>query len=212
MTKNKFAALVSTNASVVNAVYTNTVRDQFDLDLVITDRICGAINFANSNQIPLQMLDLNNPMALNNVLDAHGIDYLYLFYTKIISKDVLRHYNNKIINFHPSLLPSCPGLNGFEDTLKSGALLAGSTVHFIDEGVDTGPQIMQTFTATKGVSAGKLRHIIFAQQCASLFQIHKKLKMNIDLLAIDDNNLGEGFYPSVDYEVMSLYRRLLADQ
>ena len=209
MKRKKFAALASTNASVINAVYINTLRQQFDLDLVIVDRVCGAVNFASLNQIQLEVFDAQNPNALDQILDKHNIDYLYLFYTRLIPSEVVQKYKGRIINFHPSLLPACPGLSGFEDTIKSGALIAGSTAHYIDEGMDTGPQIIQTYTSTKGVSTAELRHIIFAQQCASLFQIHKKLKMNIDPLQSSDYELSEGFCPGIDADAMLLFRKIM---
>lgn len=77
-----------------------------------------------------------------------------------------------MINFHPSILPACPGMDGFGDTLKSGALFIGSTVHFIDEGMDTGKPILQAaFPRNPGESITKLRHRVFLQQVISLLQV-----------------------------------------
>ena len=52
--------------------------------------------------------------------------------------------SNRIINFHPSLLPSFPGVKAVDQALAYGTLVLGNTTHFIDEGVDTGPIIMQS--------------------------------------------------------------------
>ena len=57
---------------------------------------------------------------------------------------LLEAYRNKIINFHPSLLPSYPGLNAIDKAIEGNSLLLGNTAHFIDEKVDTGPIIMQS--------------------------------------------------------------------
>ncbi len=69
-------------------------------------------------------------------------------YLKVLSPDFVKEYNNKIINIHPSLIPSfCgPGYYGskvHEEVLKYGVKYTGATVHFVDAGTDTGPIILQ---------------------------------------------------------------------
>lgn len=208
----KFALISSTGASVVRNVYENSLRTNFDLHLVITDRVCGASEFAKENGIPHIQVNADDVSSLSikieNALILHGITYAYLFFTRLLRGNILKSYKNKIINFHPSLLPACPGLHGFEDTLRSGALLAGSTVHFIDDGMDTGDQIIQTFTPTIGLDTLRLRHIIFAQQCAALYDIHRELQVANDLSAmrLRDCQLAQGFCPNINDESLQLYR------
>ena len=62
---------------------------------------------------------------------------------RIISTPFLRAFPQKIINIHPSLLPSFPGLHVQQKALDYGAKVSGCTVHFVDDGVDTGPIIIQ---------------------------------------------------------------------
>jgi phosphoribosylglycinamide formyltransferase 1 len=64
-------------------------------------------------------------------------------YTRVVKSPLLRAFAGRIMNVHPSLLPAFPGLRAWEQALKSGAKETGCTVHFVDEGVDTGPIIMQ---------------------------------------------------------------------
>ncbi|MDD5014935.1 MAG: phosphoribosylglycinamide formyltransferase [Atribacterota bacterium] len=64
-------------------------------------------------------------------------------YMRILSPYFIRSYKNKIINIHPALLPSFPGLHAQRQTLEYGAKISGCTVHFVDEGVDSGPIILQ---------------------------------------------------------------------
>lgn len=64
-------------------------------------------------------------------------------YMRILSPVFLRHFPGKIINIHPSLLPSFPGLHAQRKAVQAGVRISGCTVHFIDEGVDTGPIILQ---------------------------------------------------------------------
>ena len=64
-------------------------------------------------------------------------------YMRILSPYFIRSYKNKIINIHPALLPSFPGLHAQRQTLEYGVKVSGCTVHFVDEGVDSGPIILQ---------------------------------------------------------------------
>ena len=72
------------------------------------------------------------------------IDYLFCFGNKIFKGEILEIYENKIINFHPSLLPAFPGLNSIDKALASNVQILGNTAHFIDKGIDSGPIIMQS--------------------------------------------------------------------
>lgn len=64
-------------------------------------------------------------------------------FMRIISPQFIRKYKNRIMNIHPALLPSFPGLHAQKQAIKYGAKYSGCTVHFVDEGVDTGPVIVQ---------------------------------------------------------------------
>lgn len=62
---------------------------------------------------------------------------------RIIGKPLIDEYRNKIMNIHPALLPSFPGLHGQKQAIEYGVKISGCTVHFVDEGMDTGPVIIQ---------------------------------------------------------------------
>ncbi|GAA3049172.1 phosphoribosylglycinamide formyltransferase-1 [Streptomyces olivoverticillatus] len=64
-------------------------------------------------------------------------------FMKIVGKGFLARFGGRIVNTHPALLPSFPGAHGVRDALAYGAKVTGCTVHFVDEGVDTGPVIAQ---------------------------------------------------------------------
>ena len=72
------------------------------------------------------------------------VDYCFCFGSRLLSGEILSIYRNRIINFHPSLLPSFPGIKAIDQAIEYGTLLLGNTAHFIDEGIDTGPIIMQS--------------------------------------------------------------------
>ena len=80
-------------------------------------------------------------------LKEHQIDLIVLAgYLRIIGKTLLEAYPKRIVNIHPSLLPSFPGLHGIEEAFHYGVKIAGITIHYVDSGVDTGPIIFQTTT------------------------------------------------------------------
>lgn len=64
-------------------------------------------------------------------------------FMRIITPEFVKKYKNKILNIHPALLPSFPGLNAQKQALDYGSKFSGCTVHFVDSGVDTGPIILQ---------------------------------------------------------------------
>jgi phosphoribosylglycinamide formyltransferase-1 len=73
-----------------------------------------------------------------------GADYIVLAgFMRIIKPKLLKAFKNRILNIHPSLLPAFPGVHSWEQALEYGAKFAGCTVHFVDEGTDTGPIILQ---------------------------------------------------------------------
>ena len=83
--------------------------------------------------------------AMVDFLAPRGIDLVILAgYMRILKAPMLEAYANRIINIHPALLPSFPGLDGQKQALEYGVRYSGCTVHFVDAGVDTGPVIVQT--------------------------------------------------------------------
>jgi phosphoribosylglycinamide formyltransferase-1 len=70
-------------------------------------------------------------------------------FMRIMSPEFIRHYKGKILNIHPAILPSFPGLHSQRQALEYGVKYSGCTVHFVDEGVDTGPIILQSVVKIK---------------------------------------------------------------
>lgn len=87
-------------------------------------------------------LELSNLFL--QVLEKYEVDYCFSFGEHMLKGSLLKVYNNKIINFHPSILPEYPGLNAIDQAIEGKANLLGNTAHFIDAGMDTGPVIMQS--------------------------------------------------------------------
>lgn len=79
-----------------------------------------------------------------DLLRAQGADTVALAgFMRMVKPGLLRAFPNRVLNIHPSLLPSFPGLRAWEQALHYGARVTGCTVHFVDEGMDTGPIIVQ---------------------------------------------------------------------
>lgn len=82
--------------------------------------------------------------AVVKVLEDCGVELVCLAgYMRIISPPLLKKFAGRMLNIHPALLPSFPGLHGQKQALCHGAKVSGATVHFVDEGCDTGPIILQ---------------------------------------------------------------------
>lgn len=79
-----------------------------------------------------------------DVLNTKGVDLVILAgFMRIVRKPLIDVYRNRIMNIHPAILPSFPGLYGQKQAVDYGAKISGCTVHFVDEGMDTGPIIIQ---------------------------------------------------------------------
>jgi phosphoribosylglycinamide formyltransferase 1 len=82
--------------------------------------------------------------ALAQTLRAHGVGLVCLAgFMRILSPGFVRAFAGRILNVHPSLLPAFPGLAAQRQALEHGAKIAGATVHFVDDGLDSGPIVLQ---------------------------------------------------------------------
>ena len=78
------------------------------------------------------------------ILEKYNINLILLAgYMRVVGPTLLNPYRNKMLNIHPALLPSFPGLHGQKQAFDHGVRVSGCTVHFVDDGVDTGPIIIQ---------------------------------------------------------------------
>ena len=81
---------------------------------------------------------------INAILREHGVELVVLAgFMRILGADFVSGWRHKMINIHPALLPSFPGLDAQGQAIRYGAKVSGCTVHFVDEGMDTGPIILQ---------------------------------------------------------------------
>ena len=118
-----------------------------------------ASNFDNDNMLKAveyaHSYDVKIYVTLNTILKENEVELVILAgYLKIVSPKLVDEYRNKIINIHPSLIPSFCGKGYYgekvhQGVIDYGAKVTGATVHFVDEGADTGPIIIQKTVEVK---------------------------------------------------------------
>jgi phosphoribosylglycinamide formyltransferase-1 len=83
-------------------------------------------------------------VAIGDWLEGLDVELVVLAgYMQVLSAAFVRRFENRVINVHPALLPAFPGLDAIGQALEHGARVTGVTVHFVDEGVDSGPILLQ---------------------------------------------------------------------
>jgi phosphoribosylglycinamide formyltransferase-1 len=82
--------------------------------------------------------------ALGDWLEARGVKLVVLAgFMELLGPDLIRRFVGRIVNVHPALLPAFPGVGAIQQALEHGVKVLGVTVHFVDEGIDTGPIVLQ---------------------------------------------------------------------
>ena len=110
-----------------------------------------ALQRAETAGVPALLLDHRVHRARDDydwelvaALRKHDVDLVCLAgFMRLIGPALLSSFHNKILNIHPSLLPSFPGMHAVRQALAAGVRVAGCTVHLVDEGTDTGPILIQ---------------------------------------------------------------------
>jgi phosphoribosylglycinamide formyltransferase-1 len=102
--------------------------------------------------------------AIGDWIESRLADLVVLAgYMQLLSPAFVERFRNRVVNIHPALLPSFPGLDAIGQALAAGAEVTGVTVHFVDEGVDTGPVIVQRqVPVAAGVSRAELEAAVHA--------------------------------------------------
>jgi len=136
--------------AVIDAIATGEVP-AVCCGLVTDNPSAYAITRAEEAGIPVFVVDFTAcpskaayEQALLDVLRSLGADlYILAGYMRIVGAGIVHELQGKMINIHPALLPSFPGLHAQRQALDYGVKVSGCTVHFVDEGTDTGPIIVQ---------------------------------------------------------------------
>ena len=152
----KIAVLVSGSGTNLQTLIEQLHQDEtsgIEIAVVISDRRKAyALTRAAFADIPTHVVrtqDFENRVnfdaEISRLIEHYAAELIVLAgFMKLFQSPFVRKYENRIINVHPTLLPAFPGAHPVTDTLAYGVKIAGVTVHFVDEGVDSGPIIAQT--------------------------------------------------------------------
>lgn len=136
--------------SIVKASMNRTVA--YDVAVCISDKArAKAVEKARDMGVPAIVVRKKDYLtreafedAMADVLDGHKVDLVVLAgFMRLLSPDFTRRFPNRIVNIHPSLLPAFPGLDAQAQAVEHGVRVSGLTIHFVNEGLDSGPIIFQ---------------------------------------------------------------------
>lgn len=139
---NLMVILEACEASKIDATVAVVVSDRQQSEAIEHARLQGvdAVFLAPKAYSSREEFDA----AVAGILDAHHVDLIVLAgYMRLVTSRLIDPYRNRIINIHPSLLPSFPGLKAQRQALEWGSRITGCTVHFVDNTMDQGPIIIQ---------------------------------------------------------------------
>jgi phosphoribosylglycinamide formyltransferase 1 len=151
----KLGVLISGNGSNLQSIIDHIEKGSLKatINIVISNNADAyGLTRAKNHGIPFVVLkngDFKNKETFDanliKILKDNVVDLVVLAgFMRIITPTLLNAFPQKVMNIHPALLPSFPGIHGQKQALEYGVKLSGCTVHFVDEGVDTGPIIMQS--------------------------------------------------------------------
>jgi phosphoribosylglycinamide formyltransferase-1 len=146
--------LVSGSGSNLQAIIDNIEADRVDAQIkVVVSNVPDvyALERARKHNIPSVVIRHKEcktreefDQRLVEILKAHEVELVVLAgFMRIITPVLLRSFPMRVMNIHPALLPAFPGTHVWQTEVDSGVKFAGCTVHFVDEGTDTGPIIIQ---------------------------------------------------------------------
>jgi phosphoribosylglycinamide formyltransferase 1 len=152
---HSIVSLISGRGSNFEAIYKAAKAKSWDVQftgLIANQPEAKGIEFAKSVGIPTAVINHRSypsreafDEALMQQIDAFGADLVVLAgFMRILTPGFIKHYEGRMMNIHPSLLPRFPGLHTHERALESGDRVHGATVHFVSAGVDEGPIICQS--------------------------------------------------------------------
>lgn len=189
----KLAVFASGSGSNFEALLAGQKKGIFagTIELLVCDKKDAyAIKRAENHGIPSLVLQPKDfptkaeyEAEILSELERLNIDLIILAgYMRLIGPTLLQAYKNRIINIHPSLLPSFPGLDAIGQAWDAGVKVTGVTIHYVDEGMDTGPIIAQDIvriseTDTKETlqkNIQKVEHELYPKTIASIIQKEKR--------------------------------------
>jgi phosphoribosylglycinamide formyltransferase-1 len=152
--------LISGRGSNLQAIIDASEKGEMPAKVAVVisnDPEAGGLERAKKHNIPAVVIDNRQfkdrntyELEIVKTLKSKKVDLVCLAgYMRIVGPVLLEHFFGKMINIHPALLPSFPGLHAQKQALDHGVKVSGVTVHFVDEDCDTGPIILQAAVPVK---------------------------------------------------------------
>jgi phosphoribosylglycinamide formyltransferase-1 len=139
--------------SILNFLKENNIADICPKIVISSKPEADGLKKASKFGVPTRVVSNNSKgwdydREIINILQEYDVNpenglVCLAGYMRLLSPELVRKYKMRIMNIHPSLLPSFPGLNSQKKALDYGVKVTGCTVHFVDEGLDSGPVIAQ---------------------------------------------------------------------
>ncbi len=161
MAKTKLGVLISGRGSNMQSIVRACRSGEIpaEVALVVSNRSEAAgLDWASDQGIPTVVLSHgdfdsreDHDAAIVGELRRHGAEWVCLAgYMRLLSRRFIEAFPNRILNIHPSLLPSFPGLHGQRDAFEYGVKVSGCTVHLVDLELDHGPIVVQRAVEVEG--------------------------------------------------------------
>lgn len=153
MSGNRVVVLASGSGSLFQALVEKQVQIGIDIVALVVDKEVPAVQRATEAGISVvEVPMLPDRSQWNEVMESVLTDLqpdliVSAGFMKVLGANVVAKFSCRLINTHPALLPNFPGAHAVRDALASGVTETGTTVHFVDAGVDTGPIIAQRTVA-----------------------------------------------------------------
>ena len=175
--------LISGRGSNFEAIVKTAQKEQWQVNfagVIANHSAAKGLDFARSQGIPAFVVEHRGhttresfDAALIKQIDGLGADLVLLAgFMRILTPGFIHHFEGRLINIHPALLPAFPGLHTHERALEAGVQEHGATVHFVTEGVDEGPIICQ---ASVPVLSGDDAETLAARVLAAEHQIYPRV-------------------------------------
>jgi len=159
--KRRVAILISGRGSNMAALIEAAKVQGFPAEIVVVISNvadAGGLALAQQAGVPTQVIE-SKPFGkdraafeakLQQALDAHRVELICLGgFMRLLTTEFVQHWHGRMLNIHPSLLPSFPGLDPHGQALRAGVKISGATVHFVIPATDAGPIVMQGAVAVR---------------------------------------------------------------